>query len=91
MKTKDRIPRDTRVRFQYMDEFTGKTVEKVGLTRGLPKDIRIRWPEEFAELPNDAHCYLIEPEVRDSDMRMKSPFFVVWEEDILEILKKEEQ
>ena len=89
MKTKDRIPRDTRVRFQYMDEFTGKTVEKVGLTRGLPKDIRIRWPEEFAELPNDAHCYLIEPEVRNPNM--KSPFYVVWEEDILEILKKEEQ
>jgi hypothetical protein len=89
MKTKDRIPRDTRVRFQYMDEFTGKTVEKVGLTRGLPKDIRIRWPEEFAELPDDAHCYLIEPEVHDPNL--KSPFYVVWEEDILEILKKEEQ
>ena len=86
MKTKDRIPRDTRVRFQYMDEFTGETVEKIGLTKGLPKDIRIRWPEEFAELPDDAHCYLIEPEVRNSDMN--SPFFVVWEEDILEILKK---
>jgi len=86
MKTKDRIPRDTRVRFQYMDEFTGKTVEKVGLTRGLPKDIRIRWPEEFAELPNDAHCYLVQPEVHDPNMN--SPFYVVWEEDILEVIGK---
>ncbi len=87
MKTKNRISRDTRVLFRYMDDFTGKTVEKIGLTRGLPRDIRIRWPEEYAELPDDAHCYLIQPEVRDPNM--KSPFFVVWEEDILEILKKE--
>ena len=87
MKTKDRISRDTRVLFRYMDEFTGETVEKIGLTRGLPRDIRIRWPEEYAELPDDAHCYLIQPEVRNTNM--KSPFYVVWEEDILEILKKE--
>ncbi len=87
MKTKDRISRDTRVLFRYMDEFTGETVEKIGLTRGEPKDIRIRWPEEYAELGDDDHCYLIQPEIRDPNMN--GPFYVVWEEDILEILKKE--
>ena len=86
MRTKERIPRDTRVRFRYMDEFTGETVEKIGFTRGEPKDIRIRWPEEFAELEDNARCYLIQPEIRDPNMN--SPFYVVWQEDILEILEK---
>jgi len=89
MRTKERIPKDTRVRFRYMDDFTGQTVEKIGLIKGLPKDIRIRWPEKYGELEDNARCYLIQPEIRDPNM--KSPFYVVWQEDISKILKKEEQ
>ena len=73
MRTEKRIRRDTKVRFHHMDDFTGQPIERIGYTRGLPRDIRIRWPEEFAELPDDAHCYLIEPEIRNP--HMNSPFF----------------
>lgn len=85
VQTKERILRNTKIRFRYIDEFSGQEVETVGFTRGEVSDIKVRWPEEYAELPDDAHCYLAEPENRASG---DWPFHVIWEEDILEILEE---
>jgi len=85
VKTKDRIPRDSKVRFSFIDNFTGREIIAIGHIRGEAKDIRIRYPEEMGELPDDAHVYLLEPESPHGGRLL-----VIDEEEIIEIFNKEE-
>ena len=73
---------DEMIRFSAMDDFTGEEIKLIGTIIGNHEAIKKHYPEEYGEASNG--LYLVK-------VGSRSGLYIVNADEVLKILKKEEQ